>query len=79
VDLCLKIRDKGFLIVYTPYARLYHHESLSRGSEDTLEKRKRFKKEVNYVRERWTSVFMEGDPYYNPNLTRDKEDFSIKK
>jgi GT2 family glycosyltransferase/2-polyprenyl-3-methyl-5-hydroxy-6-metoxy-1,4-benzoquinol methylase len=79
VDLCLKIREKGFLIVYTPYAKLYHHESLSRGSEDTLEKRKRFKKEVKYVRERWASVYTRGDPYYNPNLTRDKEDFSIKK
>ena len=78
VDLCLKIRDKGYLIVYTPYAELYHHESLSRGYEDTPEKQERFLKEVGYVREKWGEIIDEGDPYYNPNLTLSKEDFSIQ-
>jgi GT2 family glycosyltransferase len=78
VDLCLKIREKGYLIIYTPYARLYHHESLTRGVEDTVEKKERFTKEVNYIRERWGSVIDKGDPYYNINLTRNREDFSIR-
>jgi len=78
VDLCLKIREKGYLIVYTPYAKLYHHESLSRGYEDTPEKQARFLKEIEYVRKKWGHVIDKGDPYYNPNLTLEKEDFSIK-
>ena len=78
VDLCLKIRDAGYLIVYTPYALLYHHESLSRGSEDTVEKLKRFEREVMYIRSKWRVIFEKGDPYYNRNLTTDKEDFSIR-
>jgi GT2 family glycosyltransferase len=78
VDLCLKIRDAGYLIVYTPYAHLYHHESLSRGSEDTVEKLKRFEREVMYIRSKWRVIFEKGDPYYNRNLITDKEDFSIR-
>ncbi|HTY91172.1 MAG TPA: glycosyltransferase [Methanocella sp.] len=78
VDLCLKIRRKGYLIVYTPYASLYHHESYSRGYEDTPEKIERFEKEVKLVRGRWGGVIDAGDPYYSPNLTLDREDFSIK-
>jgi GT2 family glycosyltransferase len=78
VDLCLKIREKGYLIVYTPYAELYHHESCSRGYEDNPEKQKRFLKEVKYTREKWGTVIDRGDPYYNPNLTLEREDFSIR-
>ncbi|MDP3104904.1 MAG: glycosyltransferase family 2 protein [Candidatus Methanoperedens sp.] len=78
VDLCLKIREKGYLIVYTPYAQLYHYESLSRGYEDNPEKQERFSKEVNYIREKWKKVIDRGDSYYNPNLTLDYEDFRIK-
>jgi GT2 family glycosyltransferase/SAM-dependent methyltransferase len=78
VDLCLKIREEGYVIVFTPYAQLYHHESLSRGYEDTPEKKRRFIEEVQFVREKWGDIIDKGDPYYNPNLTRDKEDFSIK-
>jgi len=77
VDLCLKIRERGYLIVYTPYAKLYHHESLSRGYEDTPEKQARFVSEVKYIREKWGKVIDSGDSYYNPNLTTDKEDFSV--
>lgn len=77
VDFCLKIRDKGYLIVYTPYARLYHYESLSRGYEDNPEKQARFLKEVRYVREKWGDYIDIGDPYYNPNLTLENEDFAV--
>jgi GT2 family glycosyltransferase len=78
VDLCLRIRRKGYLIVYTPYASLYHHESYSRGYEDTPEKIGRFNEEVRLVRDRWGMVIDMGDPYYSPNLTLLREDFSIR-
>jgi len=78
VDFCLKIRQKGYLIVYTPYAELYHHESLTRGYEDTPEKKLRFKKEIEYFQGRWKEVLSKGDLYYNPNLTLEREDFSIR-
>ncbi|KQC11251.1 MAG: hypothetical protein APR54_11095, partial [Candidatus Cloacimonas sp. SDB] len=77
VDLCLKIREKGYLIIYTPYAKLFHHESLTRGYEDTPEKKRRFNEEAYYVRKRWGDIIDKGDPYYNENLTKDKTDFSI--
>jgi O-antigen biosynthesis protein len=77
VDLCLKIRSAGYLIVYTPYSRVYHHESISRGYEDTLEKQIRFSREVTLLREQWGAVIDKGDPYYNPNISLEKEDFSI--
>ncbi len=78
VDLCMRIRSAGYLIVYTPYSQLYHHESLSRGCEDTREKQMRFSREVMLIREQWGIVIDKGDPYYNPNLTLEREDFSIK-
>jgi len=77
VDYCLKLREKGYLIVYTPYAVLYHYESLSRGYEDTPEKQARFLREVRYMRKKWGHI-LDNDPYYNPNLMRDREDFSIR-
>ena len=69
VDLCLKIRRAGHLIVYTPFARLYHHESGSR--RRTIEPM-----ETGVMRERWAGV-LEDDPYYNPNLSRERADFSL--
>lgn len=78
VDLCMRIRQMGYLIVWTPYAELYHYESKSRGSENTPEKKKRFESEVQRFRERWKKQLKEGDPYYNPNLTLERADFSIK-
>jgi GT2 family glycosyltransferase len=78
IDLCLKVREKGYLIVYTPYAELYHYESLGRGYEDTPEKQARFEKEIEYFQRKWKDVLAKGDPYYNPNLTLDREDFSIR-
>lgn len=78
VDMCMRIRKAGYLIVWTPFAELYHHESKSRGLEDTPEKRKRFAGEVCLFQTRWAKELAAGDPYYNPNLTLDREDFSLK-
>ncbi len=78
IDYCLKVRQLGKLVVYNPYAELYHYESKSRGLEDTPEKIERFNTEVARLRERWQELFRKGDPYYNPNLTLDRSDFSLK-
>lgn len=78
IDFCLRIREKGYLNVFTPYAELYHHESISRGDEDTPAKKKRFAGEVRRFQMRWKNILEKGDPYYNPNLTLDSEDFSPK-
>jgi len=78
IDYCLKLREHGYLIVYTPYAKMYHYESLSRGYEDTPNKRARFSRDVEHLRNRWGYLIDNGDPYYNPNLTLEKADFSIK-
>lgn len=79
VDMCMRIRKAGFLIVFTPYAELYHYESKSRGMEDTPEKMKRFEGEVHRFRDRWMAELDAGDPYYNPNLTLEREDFTLKR
>ena len=79
VDLCLRIREAGYLIVWTPWAELTHYESKSRGQdEDTPEKKKFFLEETNKFQRKWNKILSEGDPYYNPNLTREKEDFSLR-
>lgn len=77
VDLCLRIRKEGHLIVYTPYAEFIHYESKSRGYEDTKEKQLRFESEGTLFKNEWKSIFTSGDPYYNPNLSLDKTDFSL--
>lgn len=78
IDYCLKVRELGKLVVYNPYAELYHYESKSRGMEDTPEKVERFNSEVAKFCERWEDILQKGDPYYNPNLTLDKADFSLR-
>lgn len=78
VDFCLKIRELGKLVVYNPYAKLYHYESKSRGMEDTPEKQIRFNEEVERMKSRWPEILEKGDPYYNPNLTLTKGDYSVK-
>ena len=75
VDLCMRIRKAGYLIVWTPFAELYHYESKSRGADDAPEKRERFVSEVTRFQQRWEKELAAGDPYYNPNLTLDREDF----
>ncbi len=76
VDFCLKVRQAGYRNLWTPYAELYHHESISRGQEDTPEKQARFNKEVTFMVNKWADQ-LKIDPYYNPHLTKDREDFSI--
>jgi len=77
IDFCLRVRNLGLSNLWSPYAELYHHESMSRGQENTLEKRKRFYSEVNYMTKRWGKALTE-DPFYNPNLSKQFEDFSLK-
>jgi GT2 family glycosyltransferase len=71
VDLCLRIREKGYRIVYTPYAELYHKESASRGHFSFNAA------EFLYMRERWGEV-LDHDPYYNPNFALDNGDFNLR-
>ena len=75
IDFCLRVREAGYRNVWTPYAELYHHESATRGSEDTSAKQLRFTKEVLYMKKRWGDELM-NDPAYSPNLTLVREDFS---
>lgn len=69
VDYCLKVRQKGFLVIFTPYAELYHHESATRGYENSKEKQERFLGEAAFFREKWSELLESGDPYHNPNLS----------
>ncbi len=78
IDLCLKILGRKYLIVYEPHAELYHHESLTRGYEDTPEKIERLRQETELLMKRWGHVLKKGDPYFSPNLTSEKEDFTIR-
>ena len=79
IDFCMKLRKAGYLIVYNPYAELYHYESKSRGLEDTPEKVARFNKEIATFEKKWPEILKNGDPYYNPNLTLKSQDFSLKR
>jgi GT2 family glycosyltransferase len=74
IDLCLRVREQGYLIVYTPYAVLYHHQSASRGKYNAASDLKY----EEMLRERWKAVFEQGDPYYNPHLTLTGLDFSFR-
>ena len=65
VDFCLKLREKGYLNVFTPFAELYHFESISRGLDDQGEKAQRYNRESERFREKWKEVLEKGDPYYN--------------
>lgn len=76
VDFCLRVRAAGYRNVWTPYAELYHHESATRGYEDTPEKVARLAAEAAVMRARWGAL-LENDPAYSPNLTLDYEDFSL--
>jgi glycosyltransferase involved in cell wall biosynthesis len=75
VDLCCKLIAAGYRNLWTPYAEFYHHESATRGVEDTPEKKARFQSEVDYMMNTWGTLLM-ADPAYNPNLTLVGEDFS---
>lgn len=79
IDYCLKVQRSGKLVVYNPFAQLYHYEYKSRGAEDTAEKLARYKREADLFTTRWAHIIREGDPYYNPNLTRRYPDFSLRR
>lgn len=74
VDFCLKLRDRGYRNLWAPQALLYHHESLSRGTEDTPEKKARFWNELSLLKKRWPNAWYH-DPAYNPKLTLSKVDY----
>jgi GT2 family glycosyltransferase len=76
VDYCLRVREAKRRVVWTPYAELFHHESVSRGKDDSPEKTARAKREADYMRRRWEHV-MQHDPFYNPNLSYERPDFSL--
>lgn len=78
VDFCLKLREAGYLNVFTPFAELYHFESISRGLDDQGEKAQRYEEESERFRTKWKAALEKGDPYYNPNFSLDRSDFSLK-
>lgn len=78
VDFCLKVQAAGYRNLWTPYAELYHYESISRGAEDNPEKVARFNKEVDYMKDTWATD-KNTDPCYSPNLSLIREDFSVSK
>lgn len=78
VDFCIKLREMGYLNVFTPFAELYHFESASRGLDDKGEKAERYNEESARFREKWKEVLAKGDPYYNPNFSLDRSDFSLR-
>lgn len=79
VDFCLRVREKGYLNIFTPFAELYHFESASRGSDIVdAKKAERYEEESELFRERWKKLLAKGDPYYNPNFSLDRSDYSLK-
>ncbi len=78
VDFCIKLREAGYLNVFTPFAELYHFESVSRGLDDQGEKAERYEEESARFRAKWKAVLEKGDPYYNVNFSLDRSDFSLK-
>ena len=78
MDFCLKLRKLGYLNVWTPFAELYHYESISRGLDDQGEKAERYNLESEVFRSKWQVELEKGEPYYNPNFSLDRSDFSLK-
>ena len=79
VDFCLRIMEKGYLNVFTPFAELYHFESASRGIDVVDDaKAKRYEEESALFRKKWKALLEKGDPYYNPNFSLDHSDYSLR-
>lgn len=76
VDYCLRVREAGCRVVWTPHAELYHHESVSRGKDTTRRKKWRAANEAAYMRKQWKQAML-NDPFYNPNLSYQRPDFSL--
>ena len=78
VDLCIRAWKAGRVNVFTPFAELYHYESVSRGLDDHGEKAERYERESAAFRDKWKELLEKGDPYYNPNFSLDRSDFALK-
>jgi GT2 family glycosyltransferase len=78
VDLCLKVLEQGYRNLWTPYAELIHHESKSRGKKRSWWQRRKLNKEGLFLKKKWGDLLL-NDPAYNPNLTLNREDFSLRK
>ncbi len=86
VDFCLKLRELGLLNIFTPFAELFHYESASRGSDiETRQpseadkiRAERYNKECEHFKTKWKDTLEKGDPYYNPNFSLDRSDFSLR-
>jgi GT2 family glycosyltransferase len=76
VDFCLRLRESGYRVVWTPYAELIHHESASRGFDDSAPKQMRFLAEVDYMKSKWGAI-LQRDPFYNPNLSLGEDLFTL--
>ncbi|MCX6006788.1 MAG: glycosyltransferase, partial [Chloroflexi bacterium] len=77
VDYCMKVREAGYLVAWTPYCEIYHYEQKTRGVAESDEEKARFAAAVQYMQGKWGSK-LTSDPYYSPNLTLDKADFSLR-
>jgi hypothetical protein len=76
----MRVHARGYRNIFTPYAELFHHESISRGTEDSPEKKERFKREINFMLNQYdiqSNGELPSDLFYNPNLTKIHEDFSF--
>ena len=78
VDLCLKIREENLLVVYDPFAQAIHYESASRGDEYTKNNAARYRQEAALMLGRWAEYYEKGDPYYNPNFSLARWDYTLK-
>lgn len=78
VDFCLRAREKGYLNIFTPFAELYHYESISRGSDEKGKNADRYNKEAEDFKKKWKDALEKGDPYYNPNFSLDRSDYSLR-
>ncbi|MBI36939.1 MAG: glycosyl transferase, family 2 [Alphaproteobacteria bacterium] len=76
IDLCIRIREEGLKLIWTPFAELYHHESASRGSDQTADKVGRFNREIEYMKEAWGEILLT-DPFYSPNLSLKNGNFTL--
>ena len=79
IDLCMKLRRAGWIVVYDPAAQLYHYESQTRGFEMSTQKAERVRREAEYFCQKWKEEIDRGDPFYNPGLTLEKPDFSLRR
>jgi hypothetical protein len=76
IDFCLRLREAGYWVVWTPHAELVHHESASRGFDDSTPKQVRCLAEVDYMNAKWGDMFQR-DPFYNPNLSLGEDLFTL--